>query len=281
MVTGSQTQTEWAPWISDLGETLEPYLVEVKHQGELKLWHSEPLACGSLLHAMTHWENRWVATSMQPPATSSKCAWETFGRPNRWAPSIMGYPLATPGINQHNLPGQNDSPPKKNWIKKWNWKLESSGGGRGCCKHTREAGGQRAELAPDPSANKRQEGQQCGGECDSPWASIVIHLYNVVEQPENHHSTLTTEASWQITDLALAPGKGDEATTQDPSKQGQRQANSKTGQLVDCRAATPQCGRSWPNSSCWKKKIPTEQPPGKTKTEHLFKYQHQDWILEE
>jgi hypothetical protein len=29
-----------------------------------------------------------------------------------------------------------------------------------------------------------------------------------------------------------------------------------------------------------KKKLPTGQPPGKTKTE-LLKYQHQDWILEE
>jgi hypothetical protein len=26
----------------------------VKHQGELKVWHPEPLAYGSLLHAMIH-----------------------------------------------------------------------------------------------------------------------------------------------------------------------------------------------------------------------------------
>jgi hypothetical protein len=30
-----------------------------------------------------------------------------------------------------------------------------------------------------------------------------------------------------------------------------------------------------------KKKVPTGQLPGKTKTELLLKYQHQDWILEE
>jgi hypothetical protein len=29
---------------------LETHMAEVKHQGELKLQHPEPLACGSLLH---------------------------------------------------------------------------------------------------------------------------------------------------------------------------------------------------------------------------------------
>jgi hypothetical protein len=32
----------------------------------------------------------------------------------------------------------------------------------------------------------------------------------------------------------------------------------------------------------WKKKtLPTSQPPGKTVTEILFKYQHYNWMLEE
>jgi hypothetical protein len=35
-------------------EMLEICLVEMKHQGELKLWHPESLAHGSLLHAMIH-----------------------------------------------------------------------------------------------------------------------------------------------------------------------------------------------------------------------------------
>jgi hypothetical protein len=30
-----------------------------------------------------------------------------------------------------------------------------------------------------------------------------------------------------------------------------------------------------------KKTLPTSQPPGKTTTELLLKYQHQDWTLEE
>jgi hypothetical protein len=33
---------------------LETSLMEGKHQGELKLWHPEPLACGKLLHDMIH-----------------------------------------------------------------------------------------------------------------------------------------------------------------------------------------------------------------------------------
>jgi hypothetical protein len=37
----------------DLAEMQEACLEEVKHQGELKLWHPEPLACGRLLHIMT------------------------------------------------------------------------------------------------------------------------------------------------------------------------------------------------------------------------------------
>jgi hypothetical protein len=56
MVTGSQTQTAWAPWIRDLAETLETHVAELKHQGELKLWHLEPLAHGMFLHTMIHWK---------------------------------------------------------------------------------------------------------------------------------------------------------------------------------------------------------------------------------
>jgi hypothetical protein len=52
MASGTQLQTAWAPWIRDLAEILETHLAEVKHQGETKLQHSEPLAHGSLLHAM-------------------------------------------------------------------------------------------------------------------------------------------------------------------------------------------------------------------------------------
>jgi hypothetical protein len=30
-----------------------------------------------------------------------------------------------------------------------------------------------------------------------------------------------------------------------------------------------------------KKMLPTNQPPGETRTEDLLKYQHQEWMLEE
>jgi hypothetical protein len=65
MSTGTQTQTAWAPWIRDLAETLEKCLAEVKHQ-DLKFQQPEPLTWGSLLHAMIHWKNRWVATPTLP-----------------------------------------------------------------------------------------------------------------------------------------------------------------------------------------------------------------------
>jgi hypothetical protein len=64
MVTGTQMQTVWAPWIRDLAETLETHLAEVKHQGELKLQHPEPLDCGRLLHVTIQWKNRQTTTPM-------------------------------------------------------------------------------------------------------------------------------------------------------------------------------------------------------------------------
>jgi hypothetical protein len=43
---------------------LEPCLAEVKHQGEQKLWHPEPLACGRFLYTTIHRKNRWASTPM-------------------------------------------------------------------------------------------------------------------------------------------------------------------------------------------------------------------------
>jgi hypothetical protein len=59
MVTGTQTQTVWAPWIRDLAEMLETCLAEVKHQGELKLQHPE-LLDWRLLHTTIQWKNKWA-----------------------------------------------------------------------------------------------------------------------------------------------------------------------------------------------------------------------------
>jgi hypothetical protein len=54
MVIGTQQQTAWAPWIKDPAEMLETHLDEVKHKGELKVWHSKHLDHGGLLHAMIY-----------------------------------------------------------------------------------------------------------------------------------------------------------------------------------------------------------------------------------
>jgi hypothetical protein len=40
--------------IKDFAEMLETHLAEVKHQGELKLQHPEPLAHRMLLHVTIH-----------------------------------------------------------------------------------------------------------------------------------------------------------------------------------------------------------------------------------
>jgi hypothetical protein len=75
-------------------------LAEIKHQGKSKLQHPEPLAHRKLLHATLHWENRWAATAVTSTTTttSSKPAWETFSRPNRWAPRVTQYsPQPPPG----------------------------------------------------------------------------------------------------------------------------------------------------------------------------------------
>jgi hypothetical protein len=108
MATRAQKQTVWALWLQNFAETLEPQLVEIKQQGQSKLWHSESLARGKLLHAMLHWENRRAAML---PDTGSKPTWEMVSRPNRWAPSIMQYTPVTPRINQHRPLGRMTSPP--------------------------------------------------------------------------------------------------------------------------------------------------------------------------
>jgi hypothetical protein len=51
MATGTQPQTSQPPLSGDFAERLETHLTEVKHQGELKHQHSEPLAHGRLLQA--------------------------------------------------------------------------------------------------------------------------------------------------------------------------------------------------------------------------------------
>jgi hypothetical protein len=61
MATRVQKQTAWVPWIKNLAETLEPHLMEIKHKGESKLQHPEPLDNRKLLHAMLHWVNRRAA----------------------------------------------------------------------------------------------------------------------------------------------------------------------------------------------------------------------------
>jgi hypothetical protein len=45
----TQLQIMWSLWTKDFAEMLETHLAEVKHQGELKHQHSEPLAGGEPL----------------------------------------------------------------------------------------------------------------------------------------------------------------------------------------------------------------------------------------
>jgi hypothetical protein len=76
MATGTQMQTVWVPWIRNLVEMRETHLAEVKHQGELKLLHPEPLAHGSSLHDMIHLKNKRAPTPLlstrSPPCWPSR-----------------------------------------------------------------------------------------------------------------------------------------------------------------------------------------------------------------
>jgi hypothetical protein len=63
MVTRVPEQTALALWVQNLSETLKPQLAEIKHKGELKFWHPEPILHGKLLHATLHWENRRPETT--------------------------------------------------------------------------------------------------------------------------------------------------------------------------------------------------------------------------
>jgi hypothetical protein len=69
MATGTQMQTAWALGIRDLAETLETHLAEVKHQGEMKLQHPEPLASGKLPNTLK--EQAAATTTPTPPAHQS------------------------------------------------------------------------------------------------------------------------------------------------------------------------------------------------------------------
>jgi hypothetical protein len=115
MVTGTQTQTAWAQWIRDFAEMLEPCLVEVKHQGELKLWHHEPVARGRLLHTIIHWENRQGSSPPPLPVLQPPLAPKVLGgQPPEQTGDCQAYPSAIPGINEHYPPGQINPPPQKN-----------------------------------------------------------------------------------------------------------------------------------------------------------------------
>jgi hypothetical protein len=151
--------------------------------------------------------------------------------PNRWLPSIIQYPSATPGINQHN------PPQKKNRINNGteNYHTVEGAGvaesalekGRGARRWT-HAGTISKQIAGGPIATGgrpltdvgKEQRQQTTG--PSPWAPTVRRLCSIEEQTANHHYMLTGAASWWITDFVLAPGKRGKAKTQATSKQAQR-----------------------------------------------------------
>jgi hypothetical protein len=113
MATRVQKQTAWALWIKNHAEMLEPHLVEIKHQGESKLGHPEPLARRKLIHATLHWKIRGAPTAAN---AGSKRAWETFSRPIGKHQALCDIPPVTPGINHHSLLGRltPPNPHKKN-----------------------------------------------------------------------------------------------------------------------------------------------------------------------
>jgi hypothetical protein len=97
MVTGTHTQTAWVLWIRDLEGTPQTLLAEVKHQGELKLQHPEPLMEGRLFEAMTYWKNsqataHWASTpqACQAPALPAS---QTTASPD---PALQSCQTATP-----------------------------------------------------------------------------------------------------------------------------------------------------------------------------------------
>jgi hypothetical protein len=124
MATRVQKQTVWALWIKNLAEMLEPHL-EIKHQGESKLWHPEPLAYRKLLHAMLHWENRRAANRH----LLQTCLGDIW-QPNMWVPSVTRYPPAC-GINQHSPLDRLTPPCKKKKKRTINKELKTSTQQRG------------------------------------------------------------------------------------------------------------------------------------------------------
>jgi hypothetical protein len=125
MSSETQMQAAWTSWIRDQAEMLEAHLAEVKHQGKLKLaswtpslWKASPCH-NTLWEQVVHyphvsptlllacWHTGCRSTHPQatshchclpagPPATSSKRAWETFSRPNSWAPRDTALSLSHP-----------------------------------------------------------------------------------------------------------------------------------------------------------------------------------------
>jgi hypothetical protein len=102
MLTGTQTQTVWALGIRDLDEMLETCLDKVKHQGELKQWHPEPLSRGRLLHITIHWKNRWAATPTLLLPCCRLPASPLDHHPTRLPPHRLTRPLPTTGGLQHH-----------------------------------------------------------------------------------------------------------------------------------------------------------------------------------
>jgi hypothetical protein len=107
MATGTQTQTAWALWIRDLAEMLETHVTEVKHQGDPKPQHPEPLVHGRLLHATIYWKSsqstvHWASAvqDCQPAASQPTGPWpcqastpqavQAHAPQARWAPSPPG-----------------------------------------------------------------------------------------------------------------------------------------------------------------------------------------------
>jgi hypothetical protein len=112
-------------WIRDLAEMLETHFVEVKHKGQLKLWHPETLAHGRLLMSWYtertggpppphchHWPARppprWAATHQPTRLQPAHCPTGLAGHWPAGPPAYWQWPT-TGGLQHHqtltpNLP---------------------------------------------------------------------------------------------------------------------------------------------------------------------------------
>jgi hypothetical protein len=124
-------------------------LAEVKHKGEVKLQHPEPLARGRLLHNTIHWQNRWATTPTSPLLTRQATAVTSPCRPNRWP---HRHPTRPP---PSGLPGHCTNRRLPIWLPPTHWPSGPSGLCLSCWSHTWQKKKKKETKLRNPSAHKK------------------------------------------------------------------------------------------------------------------------------